>query len=321
MVGEVMRQVISERRIHPTEFIPVASLKSKGRPLEFEGSEYSLHSIEEAIESKPDYALFSAGGEVSRACAPHFVKNGTVVIDNSSAWRMDEHVKLIVPEVNGHLLEKGDQLIANPNCSTIQLVMILKPLSDAFGLDRVLVSTYQSVTGTGKKALDQLRAESKGEKVEEPAYPHAIHLNALPHCDVFEANAYTREEMKLFHESRKILGIPQLPLSATAVRIPVVGGHAESVTIDLKRPFDLEEIKEVLSSMPGVIVEDEPSENRYPMPINAHGKDEVWVGRMRRDVHFPQTLHLFIVADNLRKGAATNAVQIMEQMMQLRKSN
>jgi aspartate-semialdehyde dehydrogenase len=271
-------------------------------------------SLEHALEQKPDIALFSAGGAVSKQWAPRFAEKGCLVIDNSSAWRMDPQVPLIVPEVNGHILKTHDRIIANPNCSTIQLIMVLKPLSDRYGLERVLVSTYQSVTGTGQKAVRQLEEEREGNGSGERVYPHAIDLNIIPHCDVFVELNYTREEMKLLLESRKILGLPELRLSATAVRIPVRGGHSESVYAELKEQPTIPEVRELLAAFPGLIVQDEPEKNIYPMPAIAEGRDEVFVGRIREDLSHPRALNLFVVADNLRKGAATNAVQIAEMV-------
>lgn len=314
MVGQVMRKVLHERHFPVDRFIPVASEKSLGRSISWGKDMQEVVSLEHALEQKPDIALFSAGGSVSKQWAPRFAEKGCFVIDNSSAWRMDAQIPLIVPEVNGHVLKPHDRIIANPNCSTIQLMMVLKPLSDRYGLERVLVSTYQSVTGTGQKAARQLEEEREGNGSGERVYPHAIDLNIIPHCDVFVDSNYTREEMKLLLESRKILALPELRLSATAVRIPVRGGHSESVNVELKEQPRIPEVRELLAAFPGLIVQDEPEKNIYPMPAFAEGRDEVFVGRIRQDLSHPRALNLFVVADNLRKGAATNAVQIAEMV-------
>ena len=311
LVGSVMLRVLEERKFPVTELIPVASERSKGSTVRFNGEDIPVITPAEAVLLRPDIALFSAGGDTSLEWAPKFVAAGCRVIDNSSAWRMDPAVPLVVPEVNGSILTSEHRIIANPNCSTIQLVMVLNPLHRLYGLKRVLVSTYQSVTGTGVKAVRQLEGERAGEKVEQ-AYPYPIDLNAIPHCDVFLDNDYTKEEMKLLYESRKILGLPDLALSATAVRLPVKGGHSESVNIELERPFDLMMIRKTLKDSPGIVVQDQPEFNQYPMPRFAEGKDDVFVGRIRQDTSCREALNLFIVADNLRKGAATNAVQIAE---------
>lgn len=311
LVGSVMLRVLEERKFPVTELIPVASERSKGSTVRFNGEDIPVITPAEAVLLRPDIALFSAGGDTSLEWAPKFVAAGCRVIDNSSAWRMDPAVPLVVPEVNGSILTSEHRIIANPNCSTIQLVMVLNPLHRLYGLKRVLVSTYQSVTGTGVKAVRQLEGERAGEKVEQ-AYPYPIDLNAIPHCDVFLDNDYTKEEMKLLYESRKILGLPDLALSATAVRLPVKGGHSESVNIELERPFDLMMIRKTLNDSPGIVVQDQPEFNQYPMPRFAEGKDDVFVGRIRQDTSCREALNLFIVADNLRKGAATNAVQIAE---------
>lgn len=315
LVGAVMMRVLEERNFPVTEFIPVASERSKGQQVTFKDKSYTVITPNEALGLRPEIALFSAGGDTSKEWAPRFAEVGTTVIDNSSAWRMDENVPLVVPEVNGSVLNKGHKIIANPNCSTIQLVMILAPLHRLYGIRRVIVSTYQSVTGTGKKAVDQLDGERRGEKVEQ-AYPYPIDLNAIPHCDVFLDNDYTKEEMKLMHESRKIMGVPELALSATAVRLPVKGGHSEAVNVEFENDFDLDLIKRTLNETPGVVLQDQPEFNKYPMPRFAEGRDEVFVGRLRRDTSCRKALNLFIVADNLRKGAATNAVQIAELLIQ-----
>ena len=315
LVGQVICRVLEEREFPVTELLPVASVASHGKTVEFSGKAIPVISMEEAIARKPDLALFSAGGGVSKEWAPHFVEAGCRVIDNSSAWRMDPTVPLIVPEVNGHMLKKSDRLIANPNCSTIQLVVALKPLHDRYGISRVVVSTYQSVTGTGYRAVNQLMDERAGREPDR-VYPHPIDLNAIPQCYVFEDEVYTREEWKLTRESRKIMGIPDLALTATAVRIPVQGGHSESVNITFKQDFDLVELRELLRNAPGLVVQDDPHHNVYPMPRSAHGRDEVFIGRIRRDFSLPNSLNCWIVSDNLRKGAATNAVQIAEYCLQ-----
>ena len=313
MVGEVMLQVLAERQFPITELIPVASARSAGKQLEYQGKTYTVVTLEEAIALKPDVALFSAGGDTSLAWAPKFADVGCTVIDNSSAWRMHPNHKLVVPEINADELTADDKIIANPNCSTIQMVMALAPIHRAFGIERVVVSTYQSITGTGVKAVQQLENEYEG-KAGEMAYPHPIHRNALPHCDVFLDNLYTKEEMKLVNETHKILD-PNIRVTATAVRIPVVGGHSESVNLTLSNPAELDEVRKVLSQTPGVVVQDDLTNNDYPMPLNAHGKDEVFVGRIRKDTSQENGLNLWIVADNLRKGAATNTVQIAEYLV------
>lgn len=315
MVGQVMLQVLAERDFPITQLIPVASEKSVGQKVSYRGQEYPVQSVQQAVSQRPDIALFSAGGALSLEWAPRFAEVGTTVIDNSSAWRMDPDKKLIVPEVNGHLLTAADKIIANPNCSTIQLVMVLHPLHQKFGLKRVVVSTYQSVTGTGKKAVDQLTAEILGQPDVSMVYPHQIFLNALPHCDVFAEDDYTKEEIKLMKEPKKIMGDDSFNLTATAVRVPVQGGHSESVNIEFKKDFALAEVRQILSETPGVVVLDDVQNKTYPMPLQAEGKDEVFVGRIRRDSSQPNTLNLWIVADNLRKGAATNAVQIAEYLL------
>ena len=313
MVGEVMLQVLAERQFPISELIPVASARSAGKQLEYEGNTYTVVTLEEAISLKPDVALFSAGGDTSLAWAPKFAEVGCTVIDNSSAWRMHPDHKLVVPEINAEVLTVEDKIIANPNCSTIQMVMALAPIQRAFGIERVVVSTYQSITGTGVKAVQQLENEYEGIE-GEMAYPHPIHRNALPHCDVFLDNLYTKEEMKLVNETHKILD-PNIRVTATAVRIPVVGGHSESVNLTLSNPAELDEVRKVLSQTPGVVVQDDLNNNDYPMPLNAHGKDEVFVGRIRKDTSQENGLNLWIVADNLRKGAATNTVQIAEYLV------
>ncbi|MFW5658976.1 MAG: aspartate-semialdehyde dehydrogenase [Bacteroidota bacterium] len=319
LVGREMLKVLTQYNFPFTELIAVASAKSVGQVIEFEGRDYTVVSMEDAIAARPDIALFSAGGGTSREWAPRFVAVGTRVIDNSSAWRMEEEVPLIVPEVNLDTI--GDNLlIANPNCSTIQLVHVLKPLHDAFGLKRVVVSTYQSITGTGKAAVEQMNAERHGDSTEM-VYPHPIDRNCIPHCDVFLDNGYTKEEMKVVNETRKILGLPHLAITCTAVRVPVVGGHSEAVNIEFERAYSLEEVHAVLGNTPGIVIEDDPQNNHYPMPVNAHGKNETFVGRIRRDESIANGLNLWIVADNLRKGAATNTVQIAQALYQTAKSN
>lgn len=313
MVGEVMLQVLAERQFPISELIPVASARSVGKQLEYAGKTYSVVGLEDAVALKPDVALFSAGGDTSLAWAPKFAEVGCTVIDNSSAWRMHPNHKLVVPEINAAILTSEDKIIANPNCSTIQMVMALAPIHRAFGIERVVVSTYQSITGTGVKAVQQLENEYEGI-AGEMAYPHAIHRNALPHCDVFLDNRYTKEEMKLVNETHKILD-PNIRVTATAVRIPVVGGHSESVNLTLSKPADLDEVRRVLSETQGVVVQDDILNNDYPMPLQAHGKDEVFVGRIRKDTSQENGLNLWIVADNLRKGAATNTVQIAEYLV------
>ena len=313
MVGEIMRSVLEERNFPITEFLPVASARSIGKTICFQGKKYTVIGLEEAVERAPDFALFSAGGQTSLDWAPKFAAVGTTVIDNSSAWRMHPDHKLIVPEINADRLTPSDKIIANPNCSTIQMVMVLAPLHKRYGIKRVVVSTYQSITGTGVKAVQQLEDEYNG-KDGEKAYPHPIHRNALPHCDVFMDNGYTKEEMKLVNETHKILD-PNIKVTATAVRIPVVGGHSESVNLSFSKEVDLDEVREILNKAPGVVVVDDLANNNYPMPLDAEGKDEVFVGRIRKDESQENGLNLWIVADNLRKGAATNTVQIAEYLI------
>ena len=315
MVGQVMLKVLEERNFPVTELIPVASEKSVGKKISFKGNDYSIVSMQTAIDMKPEIALFSAGGNTSLEFAPKFAEAGTTVIDNSSAFRMMEDKKLVVPEINATELTKDDKIIANPNCSTIQLVMVLHPLNLKYDLKRVIVSTYQSVTGTGKNAVDQLNAEIAGESDVAKVYPYEIFKNALPQCDVFADDDYTKEEIKLMTEPKKIMGDDGFNLSATAVRVPVQGGHSESVNIEFENEFDLDEVRKILSETPGVVVLDDVSNKIYPMPLYSEGKDEVFVGRIRRDRSQPNTLNMWIVADNLRKGAATNAVQIAEYLI------
>ena len=314
MVGEIMRNVLEERNFPITEFLPVASARSVGITITFQGKDYTVIGLEDAVAQAPDFALFSAGGQTSLDWAPKFAAVGTTVIDNSSAWRMHPDHKLIVPEINADQLTPDDKIIANPNCSTIQMVMALAPIHKRYGIERVVVSTYQSITGTGVKAVQQLENEYQGVDGEK-AYPHPIHRNALPHCDVFMENGYTKEEMKLVNETHKILD-PNIKVTATAVRIPVVGGHSESVNLTLSQAADLDEVRELLNNTPGVVVIDDLNNNGYPMPLDAEGKDDVFVGRIRKDESQEKGLNLWIVADNLRKGAATNTVQIAEYLIQ-----
>jgi len=314
MVGEVMLKVLEERNFPIDELLLVASEKSIGKELEFRGKTNRIIGIEDAIAAKPNIALFSAGGATSLEWAPKFAEVGTTVIDNSSAWRMEPNKKLIIPEINAHLLTKEDRIIANPNCSTIQLVMALAPLHKKYKMKRLVVSTYQSVSGTGTKAVKQMENEMAGIKAEM-AYPYPIHLNALPHCDVFEDDGYTKEEMKLAREPQKILGDRTFSVTATAVRIPTIGGHSEAVNVEFFNDFELGEVRKILHNTPGIKLQDNPDTNTYPMPIYAHGKDEVFVGRIRRDTTQPNTLNMWIVSDNLRKGAATNAIQIAEYLV------
>jgi len=314
MVGNVMLEVLKEHNFPVTELIPVASEKSIGKKINFKGKEYSVIGLEQAVSLKPDVALFSAGASVSKEWAPRFAQVGTTVVDNSSAWRMDETKKLVIPEINADVLTKDDKIIANPNCSTIQMLVALAPLQAKYGIKRIVVSTYQSITGTGVKAVRQLENEYKGEK-GEMAYHYPIHRNAIPHCDVFEDNGYTKEEMKLVRETKKILRDDTIAVTATAVRIPVVGGHSESINVELKTDFSIDEVRALLAKSAGIKVQDNTETNTYPMPIYAHGKDEVFVGRIRRDESQANTLNLWVVADNLRKGAATNTIQIAEYLI------
>ena len=316
MVGQIILKVLEERNFPVTELIPVASEKSIGKKIKFKGTEFEIVSMQDALDRKPEIALFSAGGTTSLEFAPKFAAIGTTVIDNSSAFRMEPDHKLIVPEINADVLTKEDKIIANPNCSTIQLVMVLHPLNIKYDVKRVIVSTYQSVTGTGKNAVDQLNAEVAGNKDVAKVYPYEIFKNALPQCDVFAEDDYTKEEIKLMTEPKKIMGDDTFNITATAVRVPVQGGHSESVNIEFENEFDLDEVKDLLSKTPGVVVLDDVKNNIYPMPLYSEGKDEVFVGRIRRDISQPKTLNLWIVADNLRKGAATNAVQIAEYLYQ-----
>jgi len=315
LVGTVMLKVLEERNFPLTELIPVASEKSVGKLITFKGKQFPIVSMDTAIGMRPDIALFSAGGSTSLEHAPRFKEAGTTVIDNSSAWRMDPKIPLVVPEVNADILSLDDKIIANPNCSTIQMVVALKPLHDKYKIKRVVVSTYQSVTGTGVKAVDQMMNERKGIYDGEMAYAYQIDLNVIPQIDVFTDNGYTKEEMKMINETRKIMGDDSIRLTATTVRIPVMGGHSESVNIEFENEFDLAEVTALLERTEGIIVVDDIANNKYPMPKDAHEKDEVFVGRIRRDESMPNTLNMWIVADNLRKGAATNAVQIAEYLV------
>ena len=314
LVGNVMLEVLAEHNFPITELIPVASEKSVGKKIVFKGTEYTVIGLQQAVSLKPDVALFSAGASVSKEWAPKFAQVGTTVVDNSSAWRMDPTKKLVIPEINADVLTKDDKIIANPNCSTIQMLIALAPLQRKYGIKRVVVSTYQSITGTGVKAVRQLENEYKGEK-GEMAYHYQIHRNAIPHCDVFEENGYTKEEMKLVRETKKILRDDSIAVTATAVRIPVVGGHSEAVNVELKTDFDINEVRTLLAQSAGIKVQDNTETNTYPMPLYAHGKDDVFVGRIRRDESQPNTLNLWVVADNLRKGAATNTIQIAEYLI------
>lgn len=314
MVGSIMLKVLEERKFPISELLLVASERSKGKQLEYNGKKHTVIGLQDAVDAQPELALFSAGGNTSLEWAPKFAEVGCVVVDNSSAWRMDPSKKLVVPEINGNVLSKNDKIIANPNCSTIQMVLALAPLHKKYKMKRVVVSTYQSVSGTGVKAVQQLENEVKGIK-GEMAYPYPIYRNALPHCDVFEKNGYTKEEMKLVKEPKKILGDDSFSVTATAVRIPTSGGHSEAVNVEFEHDFDLGEVRALLSKTPGIIVEDDPNNNIYPMPVFAHNKDEVFVGRIRRDQSQPNTLNMWIVADNLRKGAATNTIQIAEYLV------
>jgi aspartate-semialdehyde dehydrogenase len=316
LVGTKMLQVLAERNFPVTKLYPVASERSVGKTVRFRGKRYKVIGMETAVALRPDVAIFSAGGSVSKEWAPRFAEAGTVVIDNSSAWRMDPEKKLVVPEVNAATLTAADKIIANPNCSTIQMVVALKPLHDRYKVRRVVVSTYQSVTGTGKNAVDQLFTERKGRTAEKPAYPHAIDLNLLPHIDVFTDNAYTKEEMKMVNETKKIMGDDSIRVTATCVRVPVIGGHSEAVNVEFEQEFDLDEVRRLLAAAPGVVVVDDVQNFQYPMPLVAHDRDEVFVGRLRRDETQPRTLNLWVVSDNLRKGAATNAVQIAEYLLE-----
>ena len=313
LVGGEILEVLAERDFAFDELLLVASERSVGQKKDFKGQEYAIMGLDTAVKAKPDYAIFSAGGNTSLEWAPKFAAVGTVVIDNSSAWRMHPDHKLVVPEINGNALSKDDLIIANPNCSTIQMVVALAPLHRKFGLKRIVVSTYQSVSGSGKAAVDQMDNERKGIE-GAMAYPHRIDKNVLPHIDVFQENGYTKEEMKMVNETKKIFNDSSIQLTATTVRIPTIGGHSESINVEFHNEFELEEIYTLLNEQEGLIVQDDPENNLYPMPLTAHKKDEVFVGRIRRDETQPKTLNMWVVADNLRKGAATNAVQIAEYL-------
>jgi aspartate-semialdehyde dehydrogenase len=314
LVGTELLKVLAERRFPLTELLPVASAKSVGQEVDYQGKKVAVVSMDDAIAARPDFAIFSAGGSVSKEHAPRFAAVDTVVIDNSSAWRMDPTKKLIVPELNADTIGPDDKIIANPNCSTIQMVVALNDLHKRYHVRRIVVSTYQSVTGTGKKAVDQLLEERAGHPARNPAYPHPIDLNVLPHIDVFEPNGYTKEELKMVNETKKIMGDDSIRVTATCVRIPVMGGHSESLNVEFAEEFDMAEVREIVAHTPGVELVDDPSTNTYPMPKDSHGKDAVLVGRLRRDETQPKTLNMWVVADNLRKGAATNAVQIAEYL-------
>ena len=314
LVGKVMLEVLEEKNLPISELIPVASERSIGKKINFRSKKYTVVGVDIALKKKPDYALFSAGSDISLNWAPKFTEIGSTVIDNSSAWRMDNSKKLVIPEINGHVLSDKDKIIANPNCSTIQMLMVIAPIHWEYKIKRIIISTYQSVTGTGQKAINQLENESKG-KSREMIYPHQIYQNALPQCDSFEKNGYTREELKLVKETRKILNTNEIGISATAVRVPIIGGHSESINLELENPFEIDDIKKILNDTPGVLVQDDPKTNSYPMPITVNGKNDVFVGRIRRDFSNDNSLNLWIVADNLRKGAATNTVQILEHLL------
>lgn len=314
LVGQEMLKVIKEKKITYDELLLVASPRSVGKTIEYNGKGYTVIGMDDAVAAKPDIAMFSAGGSTSLEWAPKFAAVGTTVIDNSSAWRMDPNKKLIVPEINADELTEDHKIIANPNCSTIQMVMALAPLHKKYGIKRLVISTYQSVTGTGKEAVDQLMKERQGD-FSQKVYPHPIDMNVLPHIDVFQENGYTKEEMKMVDETRKILGDNSIAITATAVRLPVMGGHSESINVEFLNEYNLDDIKTLLNDTDGVVVEDDVANNVYPMPLNAHQKDEVFVGRLRRDDSQPNALNMWVVADNLRKGAATNAVQIAEYLI------
>ncbi len=315
LVGSKMLQVLEERNFPVTELLPVASARSVGKMIQFRGESYPIVSMTDAIAERPDVAIFSAGGSVSKEWAPHFAAVGTVVIDNSSAWRMDPTKPLVVPEVNADVLTSADKIIANPNCSTIQMVVALKPLHDKYKIRRIVVSTYQSVTGTGVKAVDQMMNERAGLPVDR-AYAYQIDMNLIPQIDVFTENGYTKEEMKMVNETRKIMGDDSIRVTATTVRVPVIGGHSEAVNVEFEHEFDLAEVRTLLENAPGVVVVDNVAAQEYPMPLMAHDKDDVFVGRLRRDETQPKTLNMWVVSDNLRKGAATNAIQIAEYLLE-----
>lgn len=315
LVGSEILEVLDEHNFPFDELLLVASERSVGKVMTFKGKEYKVIGLKQAVSEKPDVAIFSAGGSTSLEWAPQFAAVGTIVIDNSSAWRMDPTKKLVVPEINAKDLRIDDRIIANPNCSTIQMVVVLNPLRLKYGIKRIVVSTYQSVTGTGKAAVDQMMAERAGEPAEM-VYPYRIDMNVLPHIDVFQPNGYTKEEMKMVNETKKIFGDQSVQVTATTVRVPTMGGHSESVNVEFHKDFDLDEVRDILANTPGVVLQDDPANKIYPMPLTAHKRDEVFVGRLRRDESQPNTLNMWIVADNLRKGAATNAVQIAEYLLE-----
>lgn len=316
LVGRTMLEVMDELRLPVDELCLAGSPKSAGKQVEFQGKTWTVQTVQDVLDARPQVALFSAGGDVSKAWAPRFAEAGITVIDNSSAWRMDPDCPLVVPEVNGDAIGDHHLIIANPNCTTMQMVMALKPLHDAYRIQRGVVSTYQSITGTGKAAIAQLEAERNGATPDAPVYPHPIDLNCLPHCDVFGENGYTREEMKVWNETQKILGDESVQMTCTAVRVPVMGGHSESIYLEFERDYELEDVRAHLANFPGVVVQDDPSQNLYPMPRYAVGKNDVFVGRIRRDLVNSRGLHLWVVADNLRKGAATNTVQIAQYLLE-----
>ncbi len=315
LVGTEILEVLQEHQFPYDQLLLVASERSKGKVIEYMGKSHVIIGLEDAVAAQPEIAIFSAGGSTSLEWAPKFAAVGTVVIDNSSAWRMDPSKKLVVPEINAKEIGAADKIIANPNCSTIQMVLALEPLRQRYGIKRIVVSTYQSVTGTGKAAVDQMMAERQG-KTPEMVYPHKIDMNVLPHIDVFQPNGYTKEEMKMIKETKKIFSDDSIQVTSTTVRIPTMGGHSEAVNVEFKQDFDLAEVRSLLENAPGIIVQDDPANFVYPMPIHAHKKDEVFVGRLRRDESQPNSLNMWIVADNLRKGAATNAVQIAEYLLE-----
>ena len=319
LVGREMLTVLAERGFGNEEIIPAASERSIGKEIDFAGRTLRVVSVDDAIAAHPDYAIFSAGAAASRQYAPRFAEVGTTVVDNSSAWRKDPQVPLVVPEINISAVCEGDRIIANPNCSTIQMVLAISALERRYGIRRLVIATYQSITGTGIKAVRQLEAEEKGITPEEKAYPYSIHRNLFPHGGDFQPDGYTTEEQKLIDETHKIFADPSIAITATVVRVPVVGGHSEAVNVELREDYDLDEVRKLIADTPGVILYDDPANNLYPMPILAHHHDEVWVGRLRRDPSQPCSLNLWVVADNIRKGAATNAVQIMQELIRLRK--
>jgi len=315
LVGTVMCEILEEQNFPITEFLPVASARSVGKTITFKGKDYTVISMEDAVAARADIAIFSAGGGVSKEWAPRFAEVGTTVIDNSSAWRMDPSKRLVVPEINADVLTENDKIIANPNCSTIQMVVALAPLHKKYGIKRLVISTYQSITGTGAKAVNQYESEKEGKTPEDMAYHYQILDNCIPHCDIFLENDYTKEEMKLVHETKKILQDDSLRITSTAVRVPVQGGHSECVNVEFHNDFDIQEVKNILSNSQGIIVQDNVANNEYPMPLFSKNKNEVFVGRLRRDESADNALNMWIVADNLRKGAATNAVQIAEYLV------